>query len=438
MVSNPEETPSADWLFASAQERVEAKDLRGAFRSLLELLDAEPLHLEGLAATAKLAAHLGSREDADRFAAVLAEPTDPQALYDLGFTLVEQRRPALGVRYLELCVAQAPDHPLVRYELGYALFQAGRFRDALPHLARTAGDSSIAGPEPFAANLLMVECHVHLGDLDAARETFDSIDAHGGEQVDAQLDAVAGMIGRAARILGRQRQDARDWYFIEQGGAVLRVDHELPSGTVGVDWIADVLRRLEALLPALDIEVERVYFTTPETRPIAAALAWRLGAGLAEAAEIEPHPDAPSLLVAKDPTELGDAIASLRHHDDDLHLFVLTLDPRIDQVVAPDVVGFFSGGVQLPWEERLAIEGHSPVDVSARRIAADEEMRATADRTLVAAMEEMDGDDEACDEVGRYFAALSEHLVLGNADAHPSRRVYAALEVPRTFITSLA
>lgn len=430
MVSNPEEVPTPESLLAAAQERVEAKDLRGAFRALLDLLTLAPLHPDGLPAAAKLAAHLGSREDADRFAHVAADPGDPQALYDLGFTLVEQHRPVLGVRYLELCAEREPDHPLVRYELGYALFQAGEFAAALPHLARTAADASIAGPEPFAAGLLMVECHLHLGDLEAAREAFDSIDASGDEQADAQLDAVAAMIGRAARVLGRGRLDARDWYFVEQGGAALRVDHQLPRGIVGVDWIADVLLRLEALLPALDLEPERVAAAAPETRPIAAALAWRLGADLVE---FDPHPDAPTLLVAKDPAELDALLPSLRQHDEDVDLFVLTLDPRVDHAIAPEVVGFFSGGVQLPWEERLAIEGRTSDDVALRRIAADDAMREGADRMLVAAMEEMDGDGEERGELERYFAALADDLVLGNADAHPARRVYAVRQVPRTF-----
>src|SRR5690606_31664695 len=179
MVSNPEDGPSSESLSARVQERVESKDLRGAFRLLLELLVREPFHEEGLPAAAKLASHLGSREDADRFAAVAATKDDPQALYDLGLTLVEQRSPELGARHLARCAQLEPDHPLVRYELGYALFQAGEFARALPHLERTTEDGSLAGPEPFAAGLLRVEAHLFLGDVAAARDAFERLEAQG-------------------------------------------------------------------------------------------------------------------------------------------------------------------------------------------------------------------------------------------------------------------
>ena len=437
MVSNPESTVTVDALFAAAQAKVGDKDLRGALRVLLELLLLEPLHDEGLRAAARLASHLGSKEDADRFTAVAEEPTDPQALYDLGFTFVEQGLPGLAVRYLERCVEHEPDHPLVRYELGYALFQAGAFETALPHLARTAADGSLAGPEPFAASLLMVECHLHLGDLDAARDAFEAIDATGDAQADAQLDAIAATIARAARRFGTGRLDARDWYFIEQGGVTLRVDPELPGGTLGVDWIADLLRRLEAVVDALDVAPEVVSFVSPESKPIAAALAYRLGAQLIDAESFDPHADEPTLLVAKEPAEFVPMLTSLRVHDDDLHLFAVTLDPRVDHPIAPDIVGLFSSGVRLPWESRLEIEGRSAEDVSVRQVDEDLDMRRDADKTIVAAMQEMDGDDEEIDEAVALFKALEDALLVGNADRHPSRRVYAARQIPRTFLAGV-
>ena len=394
----------------------------------------EPFHQEGLRAAARIAALLGSDEDSARFSAVADGPSDPQALYDVGFTFVEQGVPGLAVRYLQACVDLEPDHPLVRYELGYALFQAGAFETAIPHLVRSAADTSLAGPEPFAASLLLVECHMHLGDLDTAREMFDTIDATGDEQADAQMDAIAAMIGRAALRFGGQRLDARDWYFIEQGGVTLRVDPELPGGTLGIDWIADLLRRFEAVADGLDVRPEVVSYVAPESRPVAAALAFRLGATLVDAEMFEPHQDESALLIGKEPVEFAPLLTTLRVHDDDLHLFAVTLDPRIDHPIAPDVIGLFSSGVRYPWESRIEIEGRSKEDVDVRQIDADIEMQRGADKMIVAAMQEMDGDDEVIDELQRLFGSLKEALLLGNADQHPSRRVYAARQIPRTFL----
>jgi Flp pilus assembly protein TadD len=81
-------------------------------------------------------------------------------------------------RWEKLLAAQ-PHHDLARFSLGKALFDAGRFADALGHL-----DQALAKkPDWMVVQILIGKCHQSLGDVEAARAAFEkamqlAIDQH--------------------------------------------------------------------------------------------------------------------------------------------------------------------------------------------------------------------------------------------------------------------
>lgn len=70
-------------------------------------------------------------------------------------------------RWEKLLSAQ-PNHDLARFSLGKALFDAGRFADALGHL-----DQALAKkPDWMVVQILIGKCHQSLGQFSAARAAF--------------------------------------------------------------------------------------------------------------------------------------------------------------------------------------------------------------------------------------------------------------------------
>ncbi len=428
MDSNVETERPGSSFFVDAQRRVAAGDLRGGLRALLCYFREEPLHREGLRAAARLSRHLGAPKEGDLFDAVSVRPDDPRSLYELGYFLVESGRPGLGARYLEQCLAIA-EHPLVRYELGYARFLSGDHAGAAPLLTATAEDADLGGPAPSAARALLVETHLGAGDLAEARAAFDRLERTSEELDPAQLDALAQMLARAATFETLDGLRVRDRHFIEHGGIVLDdVEPSLGAGRpVDPVAMAGLLRTLIAVLDALDFAPVRVQHASGRVEPIARALAGRL---VAVSEAYCAHPLEPTLVVVKDPDDAAALVSVLRRHEETVGLLALALNPGRDHAIVPDVVGWISAKpLLLPGEGRLEIAGEDRTRLRMEQIAANAE---EADR-FVAGVQRALGeieDDGAAVEVASYYAARRELLVLGNDERYPARRVYTARRLP--------
>jgi len=423
----------SDTFFEQAETRAEVGDLRGALRHLFDLFRHEPTHSAGLRLAASLSDRLGSRDESVLFQGVADSPDDPQGLYDLGYHFVEAGFPEVGVAFLETCHRRMPDHPLVSYELGYARFAAGEYRQAIPLLEHSARDETIAGPEPFFARTLVVESAVYQGDLERARGAFDQLDIPSSDRDgEAQVDALAQLLARADRFARKKEFSARDWHFLTNGGAVLHVDRAQDydarvAATASMDLLGGLLRRLESVLGALDLMPTRVQFHGAPMRPVARAFAERIGAHV-EPFDADQHH--PSLIMAKDAASVSSLIPQLRDRDDGTDLFLLSIDPRRDHLVLPEVVGQFATALSLPWEERLEFTANPDDGASLQLIDADERSNDGIADEILATMARLEGDDDDRRALCRYYTPLKDLLVLGNYDKFPARRVYVARRPP--------
>lgn len=69
----------------------------------------------------------------------------------------------------EKLLASQPHHDLARFSLGKALFDAGRFADALGHLNQALAKK----PDWMVVQILVGKCHQSLGDVPSARSAFE-------------------------------------------------------------------------------------------------------------------------------------------------------------------------------------------------------------------------------------------------------------------------
>ncbi len=421
-------------LHAQARERGRVGDRRGALRILLDALRSTPLDRTALAAAADLARQLGHAEEERRFRTLANDPEDPQARYELGYLLVDSGVPELGAQYLELCLELVPDHPKVGYELGFARFRCGDDDIADPLLERAFRDDSLADSEVFSAGSLLVQCRVRRGDRRGAREALDRLERLASERDEAEIDALSTALARAER-LGAPPNGDRDHLFLLAGSMLLhspRSGNSKPAaGLVGLDFLAGLLRRLERALTVTEAKPDRIVFHHDSLAPLAIALGRRLNAqpvardgGAGESA----------LHLLRFPSDATPSLKTLRRSDDGSVVFALAMDPRVDHPLAPDIVGQFAERLVLPWEEHIEIvpDGERRKDSSEPRIVpADSESSDRLGNELADAMMQMEGDGDDLAAVESYYRPLRDLLVVNRPDDHPLRRMITALRPTR-------
>lgn len=415
--------------FDAAQARRQAGDARGALRLAFEALASDAQHRGALELAAVLSAALGAPRDAALLKAVLDHEQDDQALYELGFALVDAGLPHVGARFLERCAERQPDHPKVRYELAYALFLAGDYDAAEPLLALAARDADLTLAEAFAAALLLVEDRIWRGDLRGARTAFEQAERHEGvDDSDGRLDALARLLARAER-LGSGATSDRDRQFVENGGVLLHLRNHgkapLAMATVTIDFLAGMMRRLQAVLETAGVEPRRAVWVHPAASPLAEAYARFAGIDWCPLAECVDGGEG-ALVFLREPGEAATALAELRSHAEDSAIFALACDPRREHPIAPEIIGQYATQLLLPWEPRVEIRGSTAHDAVLERFDEQFEPDPRHAENLVEAIESLEGDAGDLAALADYYRPLRDLLVLGNPDAHPMRRMLTA------------
>lgn len=408
---------------ALAKEKAAPRD---ALRLLFDVFAVEPAHVEALALAARVAERLRAERETALFQALAQDPGDVQALFDLGYWFVESGLPRVGTAFLERCHAALPHQQQVAYELAFARCAAGEFRAALPLLERVANDDAAHGAMGFAARALLVQARVFARELDAARADFDRLSAPQGDaDADAQIDALAQLLARAERMTRKGEFGPREWLYVAHGAALLHVARNdrdpLPAFTAGIDWLAGMLRRLESLLAAVDVVPGRVQWIHDSMKPLALALAERLGA---EPDPYRPDHDRQTLVMLKDPRDAQQFLEDLQTREEGSDLFALSVDPRLTYSVCPELVGQFATSVRLPWEERFEFTASSAQDARLAHVDRDTRSAEALADELVDSMIQLEGDEGDRKTLNRWYVPQKDLLLLGNYGAHPARRVF--------------
>lgn len=121
---------------------------------------------------------------------VASYPGSVNALNALGVTLIKQGRPEAALPHLERAVALAGDDPYARTHLAIALSATGRADQAIAHYRRAIELLPAAG-EP---RLGLARAHLVLGDIEAAREQYETL-----KRLDSRMAAALD-----ERLAGRQ------------------------------------------------------------------------------------------------------------------------------------------------------------------------------------------------------------------------------------------
>jgi hypothetical protein len=310
---------------------------------------------------------------------------DPDALYDLGYALVEAGLPAIAAVVLARCLEVVPGSEQVLTELVSALERNLAYRDAQrlleahPQLVETS----------FLCRYLLAYNAAMAGDLGTTRAHAPRLepDDEGQRFMAGRIESI---LGRADQVVGLARLDGNDlrgWHYVLTGGVLT---HLSPYGFEDAmrgryAWLQDSmarvrtgLDRLLAILRAWDIAPPCVYAPPGRDHEIVAH-----AAAMLLDVPVAPWPaigvPAPGLVAMYDLTALEwrDVEKVLERRPGQI-LYAHASPWTEDGPVAADVTTLLQQSVTAPWGDRLVIDAEhgsagraGPDERSVRDIAAD-------------------------------------------------------------------
>jgi hypothetical protein len=291
-------------------------------------------------------------------------PRDPDALYELGYRLIEDGLPAIAATVLARALEVAPGVERLVTELVAALERLLRYADARDLLA--------AHPALRASSFLCRYLYAYdaamSGELTLTRAVAPSLVAS--NETEAFMAArIEAILARADRIAGRAALDdwdLRGWHHVLTGGILLhRSAHGFEEAMRGrFAWLQDDhariragLERLRAVLAAWGIAPPCVYAPPGRDHAIVGAAAARL-----LELPLAPWPEvgvpAPGLVVAYDlaRVEWRDLSRLVERPAGQL-LYAHGSHWTEDGPVTPDVTMLLHQELTPPWGARLVVDG---------------------------------------------------------------------------------
>jgi tetratricopeptide (TPR) repeat protein len=341
-----------------------ATDARAAFGELRTAL-AYPAAPEGalLHDALDVMREIAEELVGDHLAGVLAwardHADDPEALYDAGYALYEQKLHDLAATLLARADRIAPGSPTVVTELSANLEALMLHR----HAAEALRASGLVETEPMVAYLYGYNALMS-GDVEAARPIGASLRALDDHSLAYMGSALAGMVARADAIRGAaalDRHDLAGWHLVVNGGVLLHLSpHGYEDAMRGrYAYVADTyarlhegLDRLALVLSTAGIAPPRV-FALPDrsSRVVALAAARILGV------PCEPWPaggdERAGVIVAYDLDRVGvpEVLEQLRDHRPGQVLFAHASCWTDPFPFTPDVTTFlYQASPGAPWE----------------------------------------------------------------------------------------
>ncbi len=328
-------------------------------------------------------ADIGARIVGDEFAAVVRNvvlrPESDQALYRLGYELIEQGLADIAATILAHAHRLYPGSADILNELSAALEHEGLYGEARTFL-RNAPELVT---RHFLCCYLLAFTSLMSGDLETPQRLLPDL-----QRLQVQDERFASVTGRIVSMLRRadalakpvplSSRDLRGWHFVITAGLLLHLSpHGFEEGMNGRyafvqdrrDFCLEGIRKVQSVLEALHISLPHV-FALPERNSLILAHACARVLNL----PLEHWPaggsTTPGLLVAYDLALLdGDLLSTLAQHRSRQILWQHASCWTEEQPVAADLCTFLYQFNTPPWGEVLAVK---PGEKTVSRQPADE------------------------------------------------------------------
>jgi hypothetical protein len=363
-------TPTFDEALRAAEAALEGGDARAAFGHVHFHLAHEPVLVtdrdrwhEAFDLFARISEAIAGEELAALVRRTVEDPDDVQALYDLGYQLIEQGLPGVAATALSRANVLFPNQAPILAELAAALDRDFRCREA----AEALRDAPELVESDFVCRYLLAYNSLMTGDLDEPGRLLPGLLGASDPDHVFMTWRIEGMLARAAAVRGVTALDDRDlrgWHFVVTGGILLHLSpHGFDEGMSGryaytqdsPDRCLEAIRRLATVLDAWEVRPARVWRLE---NPDSAALA--LAAGQVLGLPVEPWPAGGSrdggLIVAYDLATLGpETVTTLREHRPGQVLWAHASCWTQEPPFAADLTTYLHQYNVSPWGERLRV-----------------------------------------------------------------------------------
>jgi hypothetical protein len=291
-------------------------------------------------------------------------PDDVQALYDLGYGLIEQNLNGIAATVLARANLLVPNMEILVVGLACALErrlefrEACRFLQAVPELVEQSFQCGYA----LAYNTLMT------GNLIEARQMLRGLDPGDDPDLTAMTDQIAEMLSRADAVRGvtpLNETDLRGWHFVLTGGMLMHLwSPAFEDGMHGryaftqdsPNRCLEGIRRLASVFQAWSVRPARVWLLpNPDSASLGFAAAQVLGlpgerwpaGGTTE----------PGLIVAYDLSTLDDTlVGQMREHRRGQLLWAHASCWMTEPPFAADLTTYLYQANESLWSERLRVK----------------------------------------------------------------------------------
>lgn len=419
-----------------------AGDVHTAFRQLRPLLrypSGLAVWPELLDRFAKICDGIAGAELHDKARAVadVRDPQHLQALYDLGFDLIEHGVPDVAATFLAHACELAPGHAELLAELCAALERAGLHAEAV----RWLEGSPTATEDSFVLRYLLGWNAAMTGDLDRVRRQMSTLSRPADANERAMVHRLSGVLTRAdvvAHTTKLDRRDLRGWHFVLNGSVLLHLSpYGFDDGMNGryaytqdtETTCHEALFRLRHAFISLDVSPTMVLaLGDPDSLALGTAAARFLGVPMRPFAEAH---EAAGLVVAYDLANAPpEARSDLQQHRPGQILWTHASEWTEDLPIAGDIVTYLYQTNVSPWGERLAVDPATRTTKTfAREDAASDVL---ADRVLATTIEpDALRDLDALDRIARAIETLSGDHAAGLFRSYgPRRRQWSGGPVP--------
>jgi tetratricopeptide (TPR) repeat protein len=347
-----------------AQMLLDGGDPEAAYRTLYPLLttlepEADARQWQSVFGVfVGLSEVFGDPELAQKVRATLTNPDNPQALYDLGYALIENRNPEVAVTPLARANRLAPNQPAIISELVTALEDSARHFEAVQVLKGANGILE----RDFMLRYLLAFNSVMSGDLIQARTRLPQL-LQEAKDFNQQFMAnrIQRMVGRADRLAGvspLDEHDLRGWHYVISGGLLLKLS---PHGSDVMNgryaWFQDspshqhdMLQRLKIIFDVWDLKATDIFCMPDRESRVLGEAAGRL-LGLPTGEWRSQMFDKPGLIIAYDLNNAPDDLyRELVKHRPGQILWSHALNWTQASPYLSDIVGFMHQFNRSPWE----------------------------------------------------------------------------------------
>lgn len=428
-----EEQNSALDLLEQAKQLLDSQDLVGCFLLSKEYWLNNPFEIKAVGLLCEVMRRNG-KKDLYKNLRTLSDRQElehnAQCIFEAGYQFIEEREPELAAMLLRRCVTMLPEHPMVRYELGFALMQLRLFEEASEHF-----EHLLLCEDDFDTRLNLTVCHSLTRNLRRAKELIGELEKQASNTEEMkELELRKCVIKRLEKYDKAHKLAFRDWVYALYGSVLLSdtapkdLSGKPRNSASDYNAVATTLLLLRGLLEELGVEYDVIEYYSPLSRPLAEAFARLLDIS----AESYKGPDRQerALLMMAWASDIIGPHKSFVQHSARRGVFAYGLTTAAQLPVTPDIIGCLALECSMPWAAELEEYEGGPDEKTGIHPMNVIQQRATeAILERASALESNPEIIRQAEILSSFYRMRREMLVLSNHGSFPERPEYTA-EIP--------